>query len=52
VPDRFASWNGTPTPAATVDFVGRMRTESGRRDYVPPSDRIAIFDADGTLLGE
>ena len=45
------SWNDTPTRAAILEFVGRVTTEGGP-DYVPPSERIATFDNDGTLWCE
>ena len=47
----LANWTDTPTRAAIVDFVGRVTTEGGP-DYVPPSERIATFDNDGTLWCE
>ena len=47
----LASWNDTATRAAIVDFVARVTTESGP-DYLPPSERIATFDNDGTLWCE
>jgi phosphoserine phosphatase len=51
VGDQLASWNDTPTRAAIVDFVGRVTAEGGP-DFVPPSERIATFDNDGTLWCE
>lgn len=49
--DPLASWNGTATKKAIVDFVGKVTTE-GSPDFVPPAERIATFDNDGTLWGE
>jgi len=49
--DQLQSWNDTATRAAIVDFVARVTTEGGL-DYVPPSERIATFDNDGTLWCE
>jgi haloacid dehalogenase-like hydrolase len=49
--DELASWNETPTRAAIEDFVARVTTEGGP-DYVPPPERIATFDNDGTLWCE
>ena len=49
--DQLASWNDTPTRAAILDFVERVTTEGGP-DFVPPSERIATFDNDGTLWCE
>lgn len=42
----LASWNEGATKSAIVDFVGRITTE------VPPEDRVAVFDNDGTLWCE
>jgi hypothetical protein len=47
----LASWNDTATRAAIVDFVARVTTEGGP-DFVPPAERIATFDNDGTLWCE
>ena len=45
------SWNDGPAKAAIVAFVGRVTT-SGSPDFVPPAERIATFDNDGTLWSE
>jgi len=45
------SWNDTPTKQAILDFVGAAADESSP-DYVPPAERIAAFDNDGTLWVE
>jgi phosphoserine phosphatase len=47
----LASWNDTEAKANIVDFVDRVIT-SGTPDFVPESDRIAVFDNDGTLWPE
>ncbi len=49
--NQLASWNDTPTTTAIVQFVERV-TQEGGADYVPPSERIAAFDNDGTLWCE
>jgi hypothetical protein len=49
--DRLPNWNDTATRAAIVDFVARVTTEGGP-DFVPPAERIATFDNDGTLWCE
>ena len=49
--EHLGSWHDTPTRAAIVDFVERVTTEGGP-DYVPPSERIAVYDNDGTLWCE
>jgi len=45
------SWNDGPAKSALVDFISRVTTEDGP-DYVPPAERIATFDNDGTLWCE
>jgi haloacid dehalogenase-like hydrolase len=49
--DELTSWHDTGTRQAIVEFVERVTTEGGP-DYVPPSERIAVFDNDGTLWCE
>lgn len=49
--DPLASWNGTDTKQAIVAFVEKVTTKDGP-DYVPPAERIAVFDNDGTLWAE
>src|SRR3954466_8501518 len=44
------SWNDGPSKSAIVDFVGRVTTEGP--DHVPPEERVAVFDNDGTLWCE
>ena len=44
------SWNDGATKRAIVEFVAKT-TKSGP-DFVPPTERIAVFDNDGTLWGE
>jgi hypothetical protein len=51
VPGELATWHDTPTRSAIVEFLQRVTTE-GEEDYVPPSERIATFDNDGTLWCE
>jgi phosphoserine phosphatase len=45
------SWNDTQTKQAILDFVAAASAE-GSPDYIPPADRIAAFDNDGTLWVE
>jgi phosphoglycolate phosphatase-like HAD superfamily hydrolase len=49
--DALTSWNGGVAKQAIVDFVGRV-TKEGSPDFVPPTERIATFDNDGTLWAE
>jgi phosphoglycolate phosphatase-like HAD superfamily hydrolase len=49
--DPLPSWNEGAAKACLVDFVKRVTTD-GTVDFVPPSERIATFDNDGTLWPE
>src|ERR1700722_19980447 len=49
--DPLPSWNDGPVKQAIVDFV-RATTETGGTNFVPPEERIATFDQDGTLWVE
>jgi phosphoserine phosphatase len=45
------SWNDGAAKSAITDFVARV-TRQGGPDFVPPAERIATFDNDGTLWCE
>ncbi len=45
------SWSDGPARAAILDFV-RATTDSASPRFVPPEERIATFDQDGTLWVE
>ena len=45
------SWNEGSAKQALLDFV-HATTDQASRDFVPPEDRIATFDQDGTLWAE
>ncbi len=49
--EALSSWHDGQTKDAIVEFVGRV-TDEGSADYVPPAERIAVFDNDGTLWCE
>ncbi len=49
--DPLPSWNDGPAKKAVLDFVARV-TKEGGPDFVPPAERIAVFDNDGTLWSE
>jgi phosphoserine phosphatase len=49
--DPLASWNDGPAKQAIVSFVEKV-TKEGSADFVPPAERIATFDNDGTLWCE
>jgi phosphoglycolate phosphatase-like HAD superfamily hydrolase len=50
-PDPLPSWNDGAAKQAIVEFVKATTTE-GSPKFVPPADRIATFDQDGTLWVE
>lgn len=49
--DPLPSWSEGAAKKAIVNFVGRVTTAGGK-DFVPPAERIATFDNDGTLWSE
>ena len=49
--DPLPSWNDGATKQAITEFVARV-TRQGSPDFVPPAERIATFDNDGTLWVE
>jgi phosphoglycolate phosphatase-like HAD superfamily hydrolase len=49
--DPLLSWNEGAAKKSIVDFVARVTREGGP-DFVPPAERIATFDNDGTLWSE
>src|SRR3954470_16154624 len=49
--DPLPSWNDGAVKKSITDFVPRVTTAGGA-DFVPPDQRIATFDNDGTLWAE
>src|SRR5438067_6277847 len=49
--DPLSSWNDGPAKQAIVEFVKATKTQGGPQ-FVPPEERIATFDQDGTLWVE
>jgi phosphoglycolate phosphatase-like HAD superfamily hydrolase len=47
----LASWNDGPGKQAILDFVHKT-TDSASPNFVPPVERVATFDQDGTLWVE
>ena len=45
------SWTDGAARAAIIEFVERVTTPGGD-DHVPPAERVAVFDNDGTLWCE
>jgi haloacid dehalogenase-like hydrolase len=49
--DPLLSWNDDRTKSAIVEFVARVTRPNGP-EFVPETERIAVFDNDGTLWSE
>ena len=49
--DPLPSWNDGPVKESITSFVAKV-TKEGSPDFVPPAERIATFDNDGTLWAE
>jgi hypothetical protein len=49
--DPLPSWNDGPSKQTISGFIARV-TQQGGPDFVPPAERIATFDNDGTLWVE
>ncbi|MDG9925685.1 MULTISPECIES: HAD family hydrolase [unclassified Pseudomonas] len=49
--DPLPAWQDGPSKQAITRFVAAV-TEEGAKGYVPPAERIAVFDNDGTLWSE
>src|SRR6516225_2905549 len=49
--DPLPSWNDGPAKQAIVNFV-QTTTDKSSTKFVPPEERIATFDQDGTLWVE
>ena len=49
--DSLSSWNDSAAKKSVMEFVAKV-TKEGSPDFVPPAERIATFDNDGTLWAE
>ena len=49
--DPLPSWNEGAAKKSITDFVAKV-TAQGGAEFVPPTERIAVFDNDGTLWCE
>jgi phosphoserine phosphatase len=49
--DPLPSWNDGAAKKSIIEFVAKVR-EKGGPGFVPPMERIAVFDNDGTLWAE
>lgn len=50
-PDPLPSWRDGAARSAIVSFVSAVTDPDGP-DYLPPAERVAAFDNDGTLMAE
>lgn len=50
-PEPLPSWNEGPSKQNILEFVAAVSKE-GSPDFVPPAQRIGVFDNDGTLWSE
>lgn len=51
VGESLPTWNDSTSRNALIEFVERV-TREGTADFIPPAERIAVFDNDGTLWPE
>jgi hypothetical protein len=49
--DPLPAWNDGPNKKAIIRFVNET-TQHGSKQFIPPEERIAVFDNDGTLWSE
>jgi len=49
--DPLSSWNDGKAKQSIIEFVAKV-AKQGSPDFVPPAERIAVFDNDGTLWSE
>ncbi len=50
--DPLPSWNDGKAKQAILKFVKEVTDVNNKESYVPPAERIAVFDNDGTLWAE
>jgi len=49
--DPLPSWNAGTAKTTILEFVAKV-TKPGSPEFVPPAERVAVFDNDGTLWAE
>jgi phosphoserine phosphatase/2'-5' RNA ligase len=49
--DPLPSWNDGPARQGILAFIAKV-TQEGSPDFLPPAERIAVYDNDGTLWPE
>src|SRR5271165_5856500 len=50
--DPLPSWNRTPAKVAILEFIQATTSDPSSAAFVPPEERVATFDQDGTLWVE
>src|SRR5271165_7478204 len=50
--DPLPSWNQTPAKVGILEFIKATTGDPSSATFVPPEERIATFDQDGTLWVE
>lgn len=50
--DRIPGWTEDSPALASITAFVKAVTDESSPDYLPPEERIALFDSDGTLIGE
>ena len=50
--DRFRYWRTDAVSLQELEAYVEAVTDPADADYIPPEDRVAVFDFDGTLMGE
>lgn len=46
------SWNEGPTKNRILGFIEKINHQKDKQSFIPPNERIAVFDNDGTLWSE
>jgi len=49
--DPLPAWNDGPSKKSIIRFI-QETTRAGSKQFIPPEERIAVFDNDGTLWSE
>jgi phosphoglycolate phosphatase-like HAD superfamily hydrolase len=49
--DPLPSWNDGPSKKSILDFVAKVASKDSK-SFLPPGERVAVFDNDGTLWSE
>ena len=50
--ESFRYWRSDAAALKALEAYVEAVTDPANADYIPPEDRVAVFDFDGTLMGE